>query len=193
MAMTARLWSISALAVELDMDRRTVAAKLRHVPPAGKLGKHDAWRLTDVLPVLVGRQVSRPSPRVAAPPGFTALERVHDRFEAGCLLSYLIILYRAPVLAAWAVVESGGTMTAAFEAARSLPMMLMIEMEKEAREAGLSWAVEAGEEAPALYNPDAFLPVDWHRLREKAGEPDWTPPMAIPGWRHEQQMEAAPT
>ena len=190
MAMTARLWSISALSVELNMDRRTVAAKLRNVPPAGKLGKHDAWRLTDVLPVLIGGKV--PRPRLDPPPGFTALERVPDRFEAGCLLSYLIILYRVPVLVSWAVSEAGGGMDLVFKAAQQAPLMFMIEIEKQAREAGLSWGVEAGEEAPALYHPEAFLPVDWHRLREKAGEPGWTPPMTIPGWRHEQQMEAAP-
>jgi hypothetical protein len=37
MAMTARLWSISALAVELGIDRRTAASRLRHVPPDGRL------------------------------------------------------------------------------------------------------------------------------------------------------------
>ena len=31
MAMTAKLWSISALAVELNMDRRTVGSRLRGV------------------------------------------------------------------------------------------------------------------------------------------------------------------
>ena len=67
--------------------------------------------------------------------------------------------------------------------------MLMIEIEQEARAAGLSWAVEKGEEGPALYHPDAFLPVDWHCLRTQAGEPDWTPPLAIPGWRQPEEAE----
>ena len=69
-------------------------------------------------------------------------------------------------------------------------VQLMIEIEKEARAAGLSWAGEPGEEGPSLYEPAAFMPVDWHRLREKAGEPNWTPPMAIPGWRQPEQMGA---
>ena len=66
--------------------------------------------------------------------------------------------------------------------------MFVIEIEKQAREADLSWAVEAVEEGPSLYHPDAFLPVDWHCLRTQTGEPDWTPPMAIPGWRQPEQM-----
>jgi hypothetical protein len=37
MSMTPRLWSISALAVELCVDRRTVATKLRSVQPDGQL------------------------------------------------------------------------------------------------------------------------------------------------------------
>jgi hypothetical protein len=53
MAMTAGLWSISALAVEFGLDRRTVAARMRDVAPAGRIGAHAAWRLRDVAPILV--------------------------------------------------------------------------------------------------------------------------------------------
>ena len=35
MAMTPKLWSIDALATELDMNRRTVAKRLQNVRPAG--------------------------------------------------------------------------------------------------------------------------------------------------------------
>ena len=52
MSMTARLWSISALAVELSMDRRTVAHRLRSVPPDGQLHGKPAWRLTTALDAL---------------------------------------------------------------------------------------------------------------------------------------------
>jgi hypothetical protein len=53
MAMTAKLLSISAIAVELDRDRRTVSRALRHVPPDGKAddwGK--GWYLTTALRAL---------------------------------------------------------------------------------------------------------------------------------------------
>ena len=52
MSMTPRLWSISALAVEFDLDRRAVAAALRNVPPAGEKNGHPSWRLMDAINIL---------------------------------------------------------------------------------------------------------------------------------------------
>ncbi len=49
MGMTPRLWSLNALAVELDRNPRTVAKALRYRRPDGKLGRHDAWRLRTAL------------------------------------------------------------------------------------------------------------------------------------------------
>ena len=54
MAMTPRTWSISALAVELGVDRRTIAAAVRDVPPAAPGAKGPEWRLADVLRVMRG-------------------------------------------------------------------------------------------------------------------------------------------
>jgi hypothetical protein len=42
-------WSISALAVELDRDRRTIAAACADLTPIGKDGRSAFYRLTDVL------------------------------------------------------------------------------------------------------------------------------------------------
>jgi len=47
MAMTAEMWSISGLAVELDMDRRTVAKRLEGVEPAGRRGRAKLFRMAD--------------------------------------------------------------------------------------------------------------------------------------------------
>ncbi|MEM6677321.1 MAG: hypothetical protein AAF675_05565 [Pseudomonadota bacterium] len=63
MAMTPKLWSISALAVEFGMDRRTVAQRLADVPPRGKLSGSPAWRLEDAACVLA----KRPRAAAAAP------------------------------------------------------------------------------------------------------------------------------
>jgi hypothetical protein len=52
MAMTPQLFSLSALAVELDRDRRTVARALRHVPPDGKVHGRDGWRMTTAITAL---------------------------------------------------------------------------------------------------------------------------------------------
>ncbi len=50
MAMTKRLLSISALAVELDRDRRTIAAALKEVPADGRIaGGHGGWFLSTAL------------------------------------------------------------------------------------------------------------------------------------------------
>jgi hypothetical protein len=53
MAMLPRLWSLNGLAVELRLDRRTVARKLAKIPPDGRLDKGHGWYLATALPVLV--------------------------------------------------------------------------------------------------------------------------------------------
>jgi hypothetical protein len=53
--MLPQLFSVSGLAVELGLDRRTVAAKLRNLRPDGILpGGFPAWRLTTALPAMNG-------------------------------------------------------------------------------------------------------------------------------------------
>ena len=52
MAMTAKLWTISGLAAELDRDRRTITRALRDVPHDGKSGRWDAWHMTTILDAL---------------------------------------------------------------------------------------------------------------------------------------------
>ncbi len=49
MAMVPKGWSISALAVELERDRRTIAAACANLTPIGKDGRSVFYRLTDVL------------------------------------------------------------------------------------------------------------------------------------------------
>lgn len=50
MAMTRRLWSISAAAVELCRDRRTIAGVLKDVPPDGDIdARTKGWWLRTIL------------------------------------------------------------------------------------------------------------------------------------------------
>lgn len=49
MAMTPKIYSLNALATELDRDRRTIAAALRGVKPDGKSGRFDGWLLATAL------------------------------------------------------------------------------------------------------------------------------------------------
>lgn len=53
MAMTPQGWSISAIAVELGRDRRTVAAACANVEPCGSDRRGKLYRLADVVPLLV--------------------------------------------------------------------------------------------------------------------------------------------
>jgi hypothetical protein len=81
-------------------------------------------------------------------------------------------------------------MDLAFETARNLPLMLAIETGRIAREWGLEpWRSQA---EPPLYAPHTFLEVDWPRLREEAGEPDWRPPFPVPGFREGCLANAPP-
>ncbi len=74
MAMTPKGWSISALAVELNLDRRTVAARLRDVPPCGTERGHAVWRLGDAVRAIEG---IRPAVEDPPPPeGFEVLAEV---------------------------------------------------------------------------------------------------------------------
>ena len=47
------LWSVNALALEFDMDRRTVTQVLRTVSPAGRLKGHPAWHLREAAATLL--------------------------------------------------------------------------------------------------------------------------------------------
>lgn len=54
MAMQPTLWSVSALAVEFEMDRRTVAKRLSGVTPSGERQGKPVWRMADAAAAIVG-------------------------------------------------------------------------------------------------------------------------------------------
>jgi len=55
MAMTAKTWTVSALAVEFKMDRRTVAARLAGIKPVETKGKTRKYRLDEAAKALLGK------------------------------------------------------------------------------------------------------------------------------------------
>ncbi len=122
MSMTAKLWSISALAVELRMDRRTVALRLRNVLPDGQLHGKPAWRLTTALDALRPRSAGSGAAGPSDCPGYMRpIVAVKHPVHRGAVLMHCWTVTSAG-LAAWAVVEAGGSMSLAFETARNLPM-----------------------------------------------------------------------
>lgn len=54
MAMVPQGWSISTLAVELGKDRRTIATAVRDLVPMERKGRVELYRLSDVLPLVMG-------------------------------------------------------------------------------------------------------------------------------------------
>lgn len=50
--MSKKLWSINAIASELDRDRRTVTTALADVPPDGKIAGNRAWYLDSAVRAL---------------------------------------------------------------------------------------------------------------------------------------------
>jgi hypothetical protein len=79
MPMTPQLFSISGAAVELGMDRRTIAAALTDSSPDGKVGKHPAWRLRTILAAL---GMGKGSGKISNA-DLDEMERVAETFMAG--------------------------------------------------------------------------------------------------------------
>ncbi|MBV6785935.1 DUF1441 family protein [Xanthomonas campestris pv. uppalii] len=70
-------WSIARLADEFGMDRRTAAKRLREagVPPSGKRGTNDIYRLADAAPALVSPSGASGSEQVIDPRDLPPMER----------------------------------------------------------------------------------------------------------------------
>ena len=189
MPMTARLWSLNALAVELGRDRRTVAARLRRVPPDGKLNGNPAWYLATALRAL--EDPRRPAaaasspPRPDFPPWLEAIDELAPGpIEKGYCIALMSVLYQAPLLVATMAVRSGAglSMAQAFAVSEAVSARLLHQLFEDARRAGIEPFTSAGDEGPAIICPDAFAPVDWRRLAAEAGEPAWIPPRRTPIW-----------
>ncbi len=164
MSMTPKLWSISALAVELDMDRRTVAARLRNVRGDGQLNGSSAWHLTTALSALRG---GRGGARAADGDGRE--DRVMDLVR----MTHRLTLIPVPRTVAAKAVELG------------LPMGTAYELSETALQGVLDGIAEliGDTQLEDWKGRDRhFDPVDWQELRQRAGEPDWAPPATAPAW-----------
>jgi hypothetical protein len=96
--MTRQLWSISAIAVEIGRDRRTVARALNGVPADGTIdGGHSGWHLTTALAALAALDSPARS-RNGLPDGLlgTFLDRTVNWHE----------IYKERVPVAWSIEEA---------------------------------------------------------------------------------------
>ena len=139
--MRPKLWSLNALSIELHLDRRTVAARLRDVPPDGKVRGHDAWRLETALPVLQGRPALTPTGEIqqvmaelGAP--FTIRGRPVD--EAVCMAA-LTMAERIPMRAAAIAVWEGVPLETAKRIYANMAVAAAMLVDQIAVEAGISW------------------------------------------------------
>jgi hypothetical protein len=170
MAMRPRLWAISGLAVELGKDRRTVAKALARVPPAGRLGGHDAWRLTDALKAL--------EPRWGQSAGSLWDEAGLHPFEYGMMIVRNLVLYALPDQVAGAAAGCGLPMAETLELVGAVAGA--VRDEAEALLGDREW-----EPLPA----DCVAPIDWPALARRAGEPGWRPPRYGAGWPEPGELE----
>ena len=171
MSMTPKTWSISALAIEFDMDRRTVAARLRHIAPCGKKRGHDVWRLADVLPVLSSARrqfIDTAGDPPPPPPGCAALADVNNPVHALAAVPMMLMAYRIPALSAIYAVEAGASCRAAY----GLYAAMQLAVAMQCQSIGRACAFEpwASNPEPSIWEIDEFDEVNWQIQAAKTGE-----------------------
>ena len=167
---TQTLWSVNALAIELEIDRRTVAKRLANVPPAGMKSGHPAWRLADAVEAITGKGQRPPAKAEAPQPpeGFAWLAGLppHDAIAA---LALMLLAYRLPPVLASLAVASGADCKAAFATSEAGKVAALQLVGQVARDCGLRpWTVE---ESPDVATLEHFAQVNWPALADAAGEP----------------------
>ena len=66
------------------------------------------------------------------------------------------------------------------------------DRDRQDRRGSGRWSRGSHKTFPGLYAPHTYPEVDWRRLREQAGEPDWRPPFPVPGFREGAILDAPP-
>ncbi len=82
MTMQRQLWSINALATELQMDRRTLAKLLDGVPGDGEMNRHPRWHLATALEAIQERRMSQRKTVRGLRPGDGLLELLCERLRS---------------------------------------------------------------------------------------------------------------
>lgn len=151
MAMTPKHWTISALAVEFRLDRRTVARRLDGIRPVGSEKGADVWRLDDVAAALVGGQ---------------GREATGGTIEA---LALRLCALTAPAVFAREAVKAGLSV----EVAWRLFLGSRAAMFHHAADVAENWVAcpSPFAEGETVADLEAvFLPPDWEALAAQSGE-----------------------
>ena len=207
-ASTSGLWSVNALALEFDMDRRTVTQVLRTVRPAGRLKGYPAWRLRDAAGALLRHGGMSPTmgmrrarrdyheahhpgpedgPDAEAPPcpvGLKLVGQLENQIDKGFMLATLIAGGELPRLIAVQAVEKGLPVADAYEVANTVLLVLGGIIGKRAASVGIEpWASfdEPDLDGPVI-GEGMFTLINWPSLAHQSGTPDWTPPHYFGPW-----------
>ena len=171
MSMTPKTWSISALAIEFDVDRRTVAARVKYIPPCGQEKGHNVWRLADVAPVLSPPRrrftgsTEHPTP---PPPGCAALAKVEDPVHALAAVPMMLIAYRIPALAAVHAVAAGASCRTAYGLYAAMQLAVAMECGSAGQACGFEpWLSDSHAH---VLETDEFDEANWQVLAAKTGE-----------------------
>jgi hypothetical protein len=168
MAMSPQSWSISALATEFRLDRRTTAKRLQDVIPCGN-GPDGSprWRLSDAAPALLlhGTQPVSKS-RQPVPEGCEILERIPNPVHSGFIVAWMELFANFQPIAAGALMGSGLSRAQAERAVGWLLVGLIGFANDAARKANIPPWVE--EEDPAWLPADMMLKPDWNGLAAHA-------------------------
>jgi hypothetical protein len=157
MAMLPRLWSLNGLAVELRLDRRTVARKMAQVRPDGLLAKKPAWFLSTAAPILIGNG-AEPEDGIAERAGgpFTVGRNPVD--EAICVILTMLAA-RLPAEAAITAVRAGASPELAEEIFRATAVRTCALVDELTNQLWIAWASDAHFDLPP--------PPDWRAFRER--------------------------
>lgn len=161
MSMTEKLWSLNALATEMDYDRRTAAAALQKVRPDGHLSGKPAWRLDTALAVL------KPKPKSDRfEPRFPEIyqsntDQCAEFVNNLTVMAVMEMVYRAPAHAATLAVRGGVDMASAYRLRHDVTLAMM----SAAQDALRGWNVRPFSDGVEMDWPlDACLQNDWEAL-----------------------------
>lgn len=189
--------TLGRLACELHLDRRTLAKAVRDRKADGQINGHPAWFIATALDALARRAEvtgdsrlarfhrtsrSQELPKRHAPWLRAILDASENPHEQGFMLGIMSAIYQCPRIVGGMASQSGVGMNKAFEISRDATFGLISILFGDARRAGIEPFASAGEDGPDIIDVGAFVPLDWRKVAQNAGEPDWRPPMFIPGW-----------
>jgi hypothetical protein len=166
MGMVKKLWSISALSVELDRDRRTVAKFLRGIPADGQINGHDAWHLQTALNAM-GKScdTSKQSPM---PLDFEVLEQARDPLAQGVVTALLSLVYGIGPLVASLAVAAGAPMRVSYALHDMMTLHCAAEAEEFCASEGI---IPRHGDGSGIFHLAALQQTDWEALAKLAGEP----------------------